>query len=165
VTQPGYQAIFFSRVASSVTDNFGNRDNLRAAERRSKRKSESSLILWGRRNTQAMPIVSVTEVIEVIGYQLWRGVLWPYLAGHLGKYRSFNPKNWIRRHIRYRRLRPSPRPEQGYLSTLYIRDLNVQNRRFRTMPPLYRRLPCHKTLAELQRRAHSGPSFGRQSGS
>jgi hypothetical protein len=23
-----------------------------------------------------MPIVSVTEVIEVIGYQLWRGVLW-----------------------------------------------------------------------------------------
>jgi hypothetical protein len=47
-----------------------------------------------------MPIVSVTEVIEVIGYQLWRGVLWPYLAGRLGKYRSFNPENWIRRHIR-----------------------------------------------------------------
>jgi hypothetical protein len=47
-----------------------------------------------------MPIVSVTEVIEVIGYQLWRGVLWPYLAGHLGKYPSFNPENWIRRHIR-----------------------------------------------------------------
>jgi hypothetical protein len=23
-----------------------------------------------------MPIVSVTEVIGVIGYQLWRGVLW-----------------------------------------------------------------------------------------
>ena len=47
-----------------------------------------------------MSIVSVTEVIEVIGYQLWRGVLWPYLAGCLGKYRSFNPENWIRRHIR-----------------------------------------------------------------
>jgi hypothetical protein len=28
MTQPGYQVIFFSRVASSVTDNFGNRDNL-----------------------------------------------------------------------------------------------------------------------------------------
>jgi hypothetical protein len=25
MTQPGYQAIFYSRVASSVTDNFGNR--------------------------------------------------------------------------------------------------------------------------------------------
>jgi hypothetical protein len=47
-----------------------------------------------------MPSVSVTEVIEVIGYQLWRGVLWPYLAGRLGKYPSFNPENWIRRHIR-----------------------------------------------------------------
>jgi hypothetical protein len=47
-----------------------------------------------------MPIASVTEVIEVIGYQLWRGVLWPYHAGHLGKYRSFIPENWIRRHIR-----------------------------------------------------------------
>jgi hypothetical protein len=45
-------------------------------------------------------ITSVTEVIEVIGYQLWRGVLWPYLAGRLGKYRSFNPENWIRRQIR-----------------------------------------------------------------
>ncbi len=75
MTQPDYQAIFFSRVASSVTDNFGNRDNLRAGERRSKRKSESSLILWGRRGTQAVTITSVTEVIEVIGYQLWRGVL------------------------------------------------------------------------------------------
>jgi hypothetical protein len=40
-----------------------------------------------------MPIASVTEVIEVIGYQLWRGVLWPYLAGRLGMYRSFNPEN------------------------------------------------------------------------
>jgi hypothetical protein len=75
VTQPGYQAIFFSRVASSVTDNFGNRDNLRAGERRSKRKSGSSLILWGRRDTQAVTITSVTEVIEVIGYQPWCGVL------------------------------------------------------------------------------------------
>jgi hypothetical protein len=36
-----------ARAASSVTDNFGNRDNLRAGERRSKRKSESSLIWWG----------------------------------------------------------------------------------------------------------------------
>jgi hypothetical protein len=45
-------------------------------------------------------ITSVTEVIEVIGYQLWRGVLWPYLAGCLGKCRSFNPENWIRRRIR-----------------------------------------------------------------
>jgi hypothetical protein len=44
-----------------------------------------------------MPIASVTEVIEVISYQLWRGVLWPYC---LGMYRSFNPENWIRRHIR-----------------------------------------------------------------
>jgi hypothetical protein len=51
----------------------------------------------GRRDTQAMPIVSVTEVIGVIGYQLWRGVLWPYC---LGMYRSFNPENWIRRRIR-----------------------------------------------------------------
>jgi hypothetical protein len=85
--------------AASVTDNFGNRDNLRAGERRSKRKGGSIPVLWGRRGTQAMPIVSVTEVIEVIGYQLWRGVLWPYLAGRLGKYRSFNPENWIRRHI------------------------------------------------------------------
>ena len=71
-----------------VTDNFGNLDNLRAGERRSKRKSERSLILWGRRGTQAVTITSVTEVIEVIGYQLWRGVLWPYC---LGMYRSFNP--------------------------------------------------------------------------
>jgi hypothetical protein len=31
--------------------------------------------LWGRGDTQAMPIASVTEVIEVTGYQLWRGVL------------------------------------------------------------------------------------------
>jgi hypothetical protein len=45
-------------------------------------------------------IASVTEVIEVIGYQLWRGVLWPYRAGRLGKDPSFNPENWIRRHIR-----------------------------------------------------------------
>ena len=45
-------------------------------------------------------IVSVTEVIEVIGYQLPQGMLRPYLAGSLGKYRSFNPENWIRRHIR-----------------------------------------------------------------
>jgi hypothetical protein len=73
MTQPGYQAIFYSRVASSVTDNFGNRDNRRAGERRSKRKSESSLILWCRRGTQAVTITLVTEVIEVIGYQLWRG--------------------------------------------------------------------------------------------
>jgi hypothetical protein len=56
--------------------------------------------LWGRRDTQEVTITSVTEVIEVIGYRLWRGVLWPYRAGHLGKYRSFNPENWIRRHIR-----------------------------------------------------------------
>jgi hypothetical protein len=79
---------------SSVTDNFGNRDNL-SRERRSTRKSEGSLILWGRRGTQAVTITSVTEVIEVIGYHLW-----PYLAGRLGTYRSFNPENWIRRHIR-----------------------------------------------------------------
>jgi hypothetical protein len=64
------------RVASSVTDNFGNRDNCRAGERRSTRKSKSSLIWWGRSDTQAVTIPSVTEVIEVIGYQLWRGVLW-----------------------------------------------------------------------------------------
>ena len=32
--------------------------------------------MWGRRGTQAVTITSVTEVIEVIGYQLWRGVLW-----------------------------------------------------------------------------------------
>jgi hypothetical protein len=37
--------------------------------------SESSLVLWGRRDTQAVPITSVTEVIEVIGYQPWCGVL------------------------------------------------------------------------------------------
>jgi hypothetical protein len=61
--------------SASVTDNFGNRDYLRAGKRRSKRKSESSLILWGRRGTQAMPFVSVTEVIKVIGYQPWYGVL------------------------------------------------------------------------------------------
>jgi hypothetical protein len=47
--------------------------------------------------TKAVTITSVTEVIEVIGYQLWRGVLWPYC---LRMYRSFNPENWIRRHIR-----------------------------------------------------------------
>jgi hypothetical protein len=47
MTQPRYQAIFTCTGASSVTDNFGNRDNRRAGERRSKRKSESSLILWG----------------------------------------------------------------------------------------------------------------------
>ena len=73
--QPGYLAIFFSRVASLVTDNLGNRNNLRAGERRSKRRSESSLILWGRRGTQAVTITSVTEVIEVIGYQIPRGTL------------------------------------------------------------------------------------------
>jgi hypothetical protein len=39
-------------------------------------------------------ITSVTEVIEVIGYQPW-----PYLAGRLGEYRTFNPENWIRKHI------------------------------------------------------------------
>jgi hypothetical protein len=75
MTQPGYQAISTCTGASSVTDNFGNRDNL-AGERRSKGKNESSLILWSRRGTQAVPITSVTEVIEVIGYQLWCGVLW-----------------------------------------------------------------------------------------
>jgi hypothetical protein len=87
-------------VASSVTDNFGNLDNLRAGERQSKRKSGRSLIWWGRRDTQAievilrwLPVPSVTEVIEVIGYQLPCGVLWPYIAGHLGKYRTFNPEN------------------------------------------------------------------------
>jgi hypothetical protein len=73
VTQPGYQAVSTCTVASPVTDNFGNRDNRRAGERQRKGKSESSLILGGRRDTQTMPIVSVTEVIEVIGYQLWRG--------------------------------------------------------------------------------------------
>ena len=83
-----------------------------------------------------MTITSVTEVIEVIGYQLWRGVLRPYLAGASEEYRSFNPENCIKRHIRYRRLRPRPRPEQGCLSPLYIRDLNVQNCRFRNMPPI-----------------------------
>jgi hypothetical protein len=57
------------RVASSVTAITS------AGERRSKRKSESSLIFWGRRDTQAVTISSVTEVIEVIGQQLWRGVL------------------------------------------------------------------------------------------
>jgi hypothetical protein len=97
VTEPGYQAIFFFTGSF-----FGNRDNLRAGERQSKRKSESSLIWWGRRGTQAVTITSVTDVIEVIGYQLWHGVLWPYIAGHLGKDRSFNPENWIRRHIRDR---------------------------------------------------------------
>ncbi len=51
----------------------------------------------GSKGTQAVTIVSVTEVIEVIGYQLPRGVLWPYC---LAMYRSFNPENWIRRHIR-----------------------------------------------------------------
>jgi hypothetical protein len=56
--------------------------------------------MWGRRDTQAATIISVTEVIEVIGYQLPHGALSPYLAGRLGKYRSFNPENWIRRHIR-----------------------------------------------------------------
>jgi hypothetical protein len=106
-----------------------------AGERRSKRKSESSLILWSRRGTRAVPITSVTEVIEVIGYQLAHGVLCTYLAVRLGKCRSFNPENCIKWHIRYRRLRFRPRPEQGYLSPLYIRDLNVQNCRFRNMPP------------------------------
>src|SRR5215212_6127500 len=61
------------RWAASVTDNFDNRDNLRAGEPRSKRKSGSSHILSGRRGTQAATITSVTEVIEVIGYQLWGG--------------------------------------------------------------------------------------------
>src|SRR5215212_2157373 len=61
--------------SASVTDNLGNLDNLRAGERRSKRRSGSSLILWGRRVTQTVTITSVTEVIEVIGYRLWRGVL------------------------------------------------------------------------------------------
>jgi hypothetical protein len=75
VTQPGYQAIFFFTGSFFGYRNFGNRDNRRAGERRSKRKSESILILWGRRGTQAVTITSVTEVIEVIGYQLWRGVL------------------------------------------------------------------------------------------
>jgi hypothetical protein len=46
-------------------------------------------------------VPSVTEVIEVIGYQLWRGVLWPYC---LGMYRSFNPENWIGRPIKMMRL-------------------------------------------------------------
>jgi hypothetical protein len=73
VTEPGYRAVSNCTGASSVTDNFGNRDNRRAEERRSKRKSGSSLFLWGRGDTQAMPIVSVTEVIEVTGYRLWRG--------------------------------------------------------------------------------------------
>jgi hypothetical protein len=100
VTEPGYQAVSTCTGASSVTDNFGNRDNRGAGERRSERKSKSSLIWWGRRGTQAMPIVLVTEVIEVIGYRLPCGVHWPYLSGHLGKYCSFNPENWIRRHIR-----------------------------------------------------------------
>jgi len=74
MTDPGYQAVSTCtgshgrpRVASSVTDNFGNRDNLRAGERVSKRKSGSSPILWGRSDTQAVPITPVTEVIEVIG--------------------------------------------------------------------------------------------------
>jgi hypothetical protein len=31
--------------------------------------------LWGRRDTQVVIITSVTEVIEVTGYRLWRGVL------------------------------------------------------------------------------------------
>src|SRR5215212_3093497 len=50
--------------SASVTNNFGNLDNLRAGERWSKRKSLSSLILWGRRGTQAVTISSVTEVID-----------------------------------------------------------------------------------------------------
>jgi hypothetical protein len=56
--------------------------------------------LGDRRDTQAIEVIlrwlsvpSVTEVIEVIGYQLPHGVLWPYLAGCLGKYQSFNPEN------------------------------------------------------------------------
>jgi hypothetical protein len=61
--------------SASVTDNLGNRDNLRAGEHRSERKSGSSLILLGRRDTQAATIASVTEVIEVIGYKLPQGVL------------------------------------------------------------------------------------------
>jgi hypothetical protein len=65
VTQPGHQAIFTCTGTSSVTDNFGNLDNLRARERRSKRKCGRSLILSGRRDTQAVTITSVTEVIEV----------------------------------------------------------------------------------------------------
>jgi len=67
MTDPGYQAVSTCtgshgrpRVASSVTD-------LRAGERVSKRKSESSPIFWGRSDTQAVPITPVTEVIEVIG--------------------------------------------------------------------------------------------------
>ena len=77
VTEPVIKphSTLLARVASSVTDNLGNRDNLRAGKRRSKRRSKSSFILWGRRDTQAMPIASVTEVIEVIGYQLPHGVL------------------------------------------------------------------------------------------
>src|SRR5215212_10091264 len=83
---------------ASVTDNLGNRDNLGAGERWSTRKSESSPILWGRRDTQVVHISSVTEVI---GNWLWRGVLWTYLAGRrLGKCRTFNPENWFRRQIR-----------------------------------------------------------------
>jgi hypothetical protein len=61
-----------------------------AGERWSKRKSGSSLILWGRRNTQAMPIVSVTEVIEVIGYQLWRGC-----SGRISPVEGFFNSHWL----------------------------------------------------------------------
>src|SRR3954447_19909313 len=48
--------------------------------------------------TQAVTITSVTEVIEVIGYRLWRGVLWSYLAARPGKCRSVKPENWIKRY-------------------------------------------------------------------
>jgi hypothetical protein len=54
------------RVASSVTDNFGNRDNLsRGAPEH--QKVWASPYVVGRRDTQAVTITSVTEVI---GYQL-----------------------------------------------------------------------------------------------
>jgi hypothetical protein len=75
MTEPGYQAVSTCTGASSVTSVTSVTAITSAGELRSKRKRRSSLILWGRRDTQAMPISSVTEVIEVIGYQLWRGVL------------------------------------------------------------------------------------------
>jgi hypothetical protein len=69
-------------------------------------------------------ITSVTEVIEVIGYQLWRGVLWPYLAGRLGKYRSFNPENWIRSHIREANQDDEPTLEIGGIPVCQNDDIS-----------------------------------------
>jgi hypothetical protein len=105
--------------------------------------------LWARRGNQAVTITSVTEVIEVIGFQLWRGVLWPYLAGRLGMYRSFNPENWIRRHIREAYQDDEPTLEISRIPVCQNDDISVG--RYSTCPEEPGRLhpgsfSCHYAL-------------------